>query len=130
ADAKEAAEANDCEHDAIRHLFQHDVLDGADAVASGVVNRRADDLRRSDGVGVSARCMHVHRKHSSLLGGTCEENDRRSRKFRRIEGQAAFATWSSAISFSKRAGMSLNGTILGPSDDVELSGSSCVSMKT
>src|SRR5690606_18213239 len=51
---QEAAKAYDGEHDAVRHLLQHDVLDRADAVACRVVDGGADDARRGDGVGVPA----------------------------------------------------------------------------
>src|SRR5690606_38983010 len=81
ADTEKAAEADDGEHDAVRRLLQHDVLDRADAVAGRIVDGRTDDARGGDGVCVSAGGMGVHL--SLLVNGTgYEENERREQKFR------------------------------------------------
>ena len=60
ADAEKAAEADDGEHDAVRRLVEHDVLDRADRLAGGVVDGGADDARRGDGVGVSCVVVMGH----------------------------------------------------------------------
>src|SRR3954465_12337018 len=47
ADAKKPAQAHDCEHDAVRRLVEHDVLDLADRLTGTVIDVRTDGLARA-----------------------------------------------------------------------------------
>src|SRR5690606_3168721 len=59
ADAKQAAEADHGEHDLVVGLFENDVLDLADAVATGVLHLGANDAFGANGFGMSGSCGHV-----------------------------------------------------------------------
>src|SRR6185437_9153983 len=65
AHAENAAETEDGEHDVVGHFVENDILDMADLVAGGVVNRGSLHFRGKDGAGVSAWCGHE--VHSRLI---------------------------------------------------------------
>src|SRR5688572_4018933 len=98
ADAEEAAEADDGKHDAVRQLVEHYVFDGADVLALGVVNRRADDLRGGDRGGMTGWGVHGNLLSSPGRikdnGGASSEVPRRRR---RVASWPISPLWSSAI---------------------------------